>query len=177
MLGLLQAIVSSPEVVSAPEQASLLRLLPIALIGGIFEGLSLSGFLNNSQNSIFFGLREIYVSIVVRDVDDDIERVRHVSSLSGNRWLMSAFPRIADIVDRPGRVQGRRKNIWRAKGKRSHDTDGGVGGYRLPATLLRRMQPSTRLVGLDRTAFFSRPSCAGSAPRELSQKSKVAHVA
>src|SRR5262245_4143916 len=85
MLGLLQAIVSSPEVVSAPEQASLLRLLPIALIGGIFEGLSLSGFLNNSQNSIFFGLREIYVSIVVRDVDDDIERVRHVSSLSGNR--------------------------------------------------------------------------------------------
>jgi hypothetical protein len=33
MLGLLQAIASSPEVVSAPEQASVLRLLPIALIG------------------------------------------------------------------------------------------------------------------------------------------------
>lgn len=79
MLGLLQAIASSPEVVSAPEQPSLVRLLPIALIGRIFEVLSLSGFLNNSQNSIFFSLREIYVSIVVRDVDNDIERVRHVS--------------------------------------------------------------------------------------------------
>jgi hypothetical protein len=90
MLGLLQAIASSPEMVSAPEQASVLGLLPIALIGGIFEGLSLSSCLNNPQNSIFFGLREIYVSIVVRDVDDDIERVRHVSPLSGNRWLMSA---------------------------------------------------------------------------------------
>jgi hypothetical protein len=33
MLGLLQAIASSPEMVSAPEQASVLRLLPIALIG------------------------------------------------------------------------------------------------------------------------------------------------
>jgi len=92
MLGLLQAFASSPEVVSAPEQASVLRLLPIALIGGILEGLPLSSFLNNPQNSILFGLREIYVSIVVRDVDDDIERVRHVSPLSGNRWLMSAFP-------------------------------------------------------------------------------------
>jgi hypothetical protein len=79
MLGLLEAIASSREMVSAPEQASVLRLLPIAIIGGIFEALSLSGFLNNSQNSIFFGLREIYVSIVVRDVDDDIERVGHVS--------------------------------------------------------------------------------------------------
>jgi hypothetical protein len=77
MLGLLQAIASSPEVVSAPEQASVRRLLPIALIGGILEGSSLSSFLNNPQNSIFFGLREIYVSIVVRDVDDDIERVGH----------------------------------------------------------------------------------------------------
>src|SRR5262249_6325215 len=91
MLGLLQAIVSSPEVVSAPEQPSLVRLLPIALIGGIFEGLSLRGFLDNAQNSIFFGLREIYVSIVVRNVDDDIERVRHVSTPSGSRWLISAF--------------------------------------------------------------------------------------
>src|SRR5262249_28030696 len=81
MLGLLPAIVSSPEVVSAPEQPSLVRLLPIALIGGIFEGLSLRGFLDNAQNSIFFGLREIYVSIVVRNVDDDIERVRHVSTV------------------------------------------------------------------------------------------------
>jgi hypothetical protein len=77
---LLQAIASSPEVVSAPEQASVLRLLPIALIGGILEGLSLSSFLNNSQNSILFGLREIYVSIVVRDVDDDIERLGPCSS-------------------------------------------------------------------------------------------------
>jgi hypothetical protein len=61
----------------------------------------LSGFLNDSQNSVFFSLREIYVSIVVRDVDDDIERVGHVSPQSGNRWLMSALPpesgRIADI--------------------------------------------------------------------------------
>src|SRR5262249_12443800 len=79
MLGLLQAIASCPEVVSAPEQASVRRLLPIALIGGVLEGLSLSSLLNNAQNSIFFGLREIYVSIVVRDVDDDIERVEHVS--------------------------------------------------------------------------------------------------
>ena len=85
MLGLLQAIVSSPKVVSAPEQPSLVRFLPIALTGGIFEGLSLGGFLNNAQNSIFFGLRQIYVSIVVRDVDDDIERVRHVSPPSGSR--------------------------------------------------------------------------------------------
>jgi hypothetical protein len=77
MLGLLQAKASSPEVVSAPEQASVFRLLPIALIGGVLEGLSLSSFLNNAQNSIFFGLREIYVSIVVRDVDDDIERLGH----------------------------------------------------------------------------------------------------
>src|SRR5262245_34855335 len=83
MLGLLQAIASSPEMVSAPEQASVLRLLPIALIGGVLEGLSLSSLLNNPQNSIFFRLREIYVSIVVRDVDDDIERIEHVSPLSG----------------------------------------------------------------------------------------------
>jgi hypothetical protein len=34
----------------------------------------------NSQNSILFGLREIYVSIVVRDVDDDIERLGPCSS-------------------------------------------------------------------------------------------------
>src|SRR5262249_38126055 len=84
MLGLLQAIASSPEVVSAPEQASVFRLLPIALIGGVLEGLSLSGFLNNAQNSIFFCLREIYVSIVVRDVDDDIERLGHVQSWSSH---------------------------------------------------------------------------------------------
>src|SRR5262249_48746308 len=101
MLGLLQAIASSPEVVSAPEQASVLRLLPIALIGGILEVLSLSGFLNNSQNSIFFGLREIYVSIVVGDVDDDIDRIGHVSPLSGNRWLMSALPAVADYGGLP----------------------------------------------------------------------------
>src|SRR5262245_15785940 len=90
--GLLPTTSRNPEVVSAPEQSSLLRLLPIALIGGIFEGLSLSGLVNSSKNSILFGLREIYVSIVVRDVDDDIERVGHVSPLSGNRWLMSALP-------------------------------------------------------------------------------------
>jgi hypothetical protein len=68
--------------VSAPEQAGVLRLLPIALIGGILESLSLSSFLNNPKNSILFGLREIYISIVVRDVDDDVERVGHVSPLS-----------------------------------------------------------------------------------------------
>src|SRR4029453_18226022 len=84
MLSLLQAIASGPEMVRAQERASVLRLLPIALIGGIFECLSLSGFLNNSHNSIFFGLREIYISIVVRDVEDDIERVGHVSPLSGD---------------------------------------------------------------------------------------------
>jgi hypothetical protein len=49
----------------------------------VLEALALSGFLNNSQNSIFFGLSKIYVSIVVRDVDDDIERVGHVSPLPG----------------------------------------------------------------------------------------------
>src|SRR5262249_18576372 len=70
MSGLLHAIASSPEMVSAPEQASVLRLLPIGLIGGVLKGLSLSGLLNNPQNSIFFGLPEVYVSIVVRDVDD-----------------------------------------------------------------------------------------------------------
>src|SRR5262245_36609103 len=42
MLGLLQAIASSPEMVGAPEQASDLCLLPIALIGGILEALALS---------------------------------------------------------------------------------------------------------------------------------------
>src|SRR5262245_17176680 len=84
MLGLLEAVASSPEMVSAPEQAGILRTLPIAPIGGIFEGLSLRGFVNNSQNSILFGLREIYVSIVVRDVDDDVKQLGHVSPLSGN---------------------------------------------------------------------------------------------
>src|SRR5262245_33170254 len=97
MLGLRQAIASSPEMVGAPEQASVLRLLPIALIGGILEALALSSFLNNSQNSIFFGFSKIYVSIVVRDVDDDIERVGHVSPLSGIRCLMSALPRKEDV--------------------------------------------------------------------------------
>jgi hypothetical protein len=48
----------------------------------VLEALALSGFLNNSQNSIFFDSK-IYVSIVVRDVDDDIERVGHVSPLPG----------------------------------------------------------------------------------------------
>ena len=85
MLGLLQAIASSPEVVCAPQQASVLRLLPIALIGGIFEGLSLSRLLNNSQNAILLDLREIYVSIMVRDVDDDIEWLGNISRLFGNR--------------------------------------------------------------------------------------------
>src|SRR5262249_10990613 len=83
MLGLLHAIASSPEMVSAPEQARVLRLLPIGLIGGVLVGLSLSSLLNNPQNSIFIGLREIYVSIVVRDVDEDIEWLKHVSPLSG----------------------------------------------------------------------------------------------
>src|SRR6266699_6838448 len=94
MLGLLQAIASSPEMVSAPEQASVLRLLPIGLIGRVLEGLSLSSLLNNPQNSIFFGLREIYVSIVVRDVDDDIERVEHVSP-SGIPRLHRGYRRTA----------------------------------------------------------------------------------
>jgi len=50
----------------------------------IFEGLSLSSLLNNSQNSILLGLREIHVSIMVRDVDDDIEWLGHISTLFGN---------------------------------------------------------------------------------------------
>src|SRR5262245_19450461 len=93
MLGLHQAIASSPEMVSAPEQASVLRLLPIARIGGILEALSLSGFLNNSQNSIFFGLSKIYVSIVVGDVDDDIEWVGHVSPLKASLPDVRITPR------------------------------------------------------------------------------------
>src|SRR5262249_60700605 len=79
MLSLLHAIASIPEMVSATDQATLPRLLAIGPIGGVLEGLSLSSLLNNPQNSILLGLREIYVSIVVRDVDDDIERVEHVS--------------------------------------------------------------------------------------------------
>src|SRR5262245_5625416 len=78
MLGLLQTIASSAEMVSAPEQARILGLLPIALIARILEALSLSSFLNNSQNSISFGLREIHVSIVMRDVNHNIERIGHV---------------------------------------------------------------------------------------------------
>src|SRR5262249_43592943 len=105
MLGLLYAIASSPEVVSAPEQASVLRLLPIALIGRVPEGLSLSSFLNNPQNSIFFGLRKVYVSIVVRDVDDDIEWVEHVSPLSG-------IPRLHRDIGGPPKAAQDEPDIW-----------------------------------------------------------------
>src|SRR5262249_53365308 len=78
MLGLHQPIASTAEMVSAPEHTSILGLLPIALIGRILETLALSGFLNNSQNSVCFGLREIHVSIMMRDVNHDIKRFGHV---------------------------------------------------------------------------------------------------
>jgi hypothetical protein len=56
---LLQTIASSAKMIGAPEQASILGLLPIALIGRILETLPLSGFLNNSQNSVCFGLARL----------------------------------------------------------------------------------------------------------------------
>src|SRR5262245_30981574 len=67
---------------------------------GGYNTLALSSFLNNSQNSIFFGFSKIYVSIVVRDVDDD----QPPSSLD------SAYPKgaimgqasIYDGTNRPG---------------------------------------------------------------------------
>jgi hypothetical protein len=90
--------------------------------------------------------------------------------------------------------RSRRKNFWRPNGNRSHDTDPGkrgVGRYRPPSNLLRRMQRSTARRARSAPTFLARADevidyngvfspdhlVRGSPPRELSQKSKVAHVA
>jgi hypothetical protein len=72
MLSLSNTVASSRKVISAPQESGILRTRSVRLIHRIETRLSLCGFMNDTNNSVAFGLLKIYVSIVMREVNDCI---------------------------------------------------------------------------------------------------------
>src|SRR5262249_30337261 len=73
ILSLLQTVAAGAEVIPAPKEPSVLGPLSRTLVGRVDSGLALRGLIDHSKNAVRLGSFEIWILVVMRKVNDNVQ--------------------------------------------------------------------------------------------------------